>query len=396
MDPIENPFSPGVGSPPPELVGRTDVLTQGHILYARAKQGRPEKSLLLTGLRGVGKTVLLNELEHLAEAADYKTLLIETREGKGLGEILAPPLRQLLYQLDRLAGAGYKVRRGLAVLKSFLGVLSINLGDMGIGLDIEAEKGQADSGDFEVDLTSLFLAVAEAAEEKGTAVALLMDELQYLNTQELSALIIAMHRIQQRQLPLVLVGAGLPVLPGLVGQTKTYAERLFAFPKIGALSKEDVKLALQGPTQKCGVLFAESAIDEIFRLSQGYPYFVQEWGYQSWNHAKASPIALQDVTESTSDVVRRLDENFFRVRFDRLTRGEQQFLRGMAELESQLEDQSIGNVARVLGVTVQRLSPLRAKLIEKGMVYSPIYGQVAFTVPLFGDFMRRIMPSLVN
>jgi hypothetical protein len=391
VDPIQNPFSPGAGSPPPALVGREAVLKQGDILYARVKQHRAEKSLLLTGLRGVGKTVLLNELERLAEVADYKTILIEAREDKSLGEMLAPSLRQILYQLDRLAGAGHKVRRGLAVLRSFINVLKFKVGELEIGLDIEPEVGTADSGDFESDLTNLFVAVAEAAREKKTAVAILIDEIQYFNTKELSALIIALHRMQQRQLPLVLVGAGLPILPGLAGDAKTYAERLFQFPDVGPLTEKEVNKALQEPLRKQSVKFEKPALEEIFRLTEGYPYFVQEWGYQCWNHADHSPITLKHVKDSTPDVIRRLDQNFFRVRFDRLTPSERNFLRAMAELEP--ISKLTSDIAAKLAFKIHQVGPVRAKLIRKGMIYSPAYGELAFTVPLFGAFMKRVMPS---
>jgi len=389
MDPIQNPFSPGAGSPPPELVGRETVLNQGNILFARIKQRRAEKSLLLTGLRGVGKTVLLNELERLADQAMYKTVLVEAREDKTLGEILVPPLRQLLYSLDRLVGAGHKVRRGLAVLRSFLNAIKLKVGEIEVGLDIEPEHGSADSGDLESDLTSLFIAVAEAAEEKKTAIAILIDEIQYFNNKELSALIIALHRIQQRQLPLVLVGAGLPILPALAGQAKTYAERLFQFPDIGPLSTQDVCKALQEPVKKCGVKFIKQALEEIFSVTQGYPYFVQEWGYQSWNHADRSPITLQHVQGATTDVIRRLDGNFFRVRFDRLTPSERHFLRAMAELEA--HSKLTSDIAAKLGFKIHQVGPVRAKLIRKGMIFSPAYGEVTFTVPLFGEFIKRAM-----
>lgn len=391
MDPIQNPFSPGAGAPPPELVGRETVLNQGEILYARIKQHRAEKSLLLTGLRGVGKTVLLNELEKLARFAGYKTVFIEAREDKSLGEMLVPPLRQLLYHLDRIKGAGYKVHRGLAVLRSFINAIKFKVGEMEVGLDIEPEQGSADSGDLESDLTSLFIAVAEAAEEKKVAIAILIDEIQYFNTKELSALIIALHRIQQCQLPLVLVGAGLPILPGLAGEAKTYAERLFQFPNIGPLSKNDVYKALQEPVKKYGVKFTKQALDKIFQLTEGYPYFVQEWGYQSWNQTKHSPITLQHIQDSTLCVIQRLDENFFRVRFHRLTTSERNFLRAMAAVKSRSKLTS--DIAAKLGFKIHQVGTVRAKLIKKGMIFSPTYGEIAFTVPLFGDFMRRIMPS---
>ena len=392
MDPIKNPFSPGAGSPPPELVGRAGILEQARILLGRIKAKRPEKSILLTGLRGVGKTVLLNEIDRLALKSSYRTVAVEAHEDKSLAALLVPPLRKLLFELDRVAGVGNKAKRGLAVLKGFMNGVKVSLGDVEVGLDIDPEKGAADSGDLESDLPNLFVAVAEAADERKIPVALLIDELQYFNQKELSALIMAMHKMQQRQLPMVLLGAGLPILPGLAGESKSYAERLFNFPDIGALSEADASKALLDPTKAVGVDFDQEALREIFRLTQGYPYFLQEWGYQSWNRATASPITLQLVKEATTTVIQRLDANFFRVRFDRLTPGEKRFLRAMAGLGAGANRS--GDIADALGVTLNSLSPVRAKLIRKGMIYSPAHGDMAFTVPLFNEFMLRAIPKL--
>ena len=387
MDKIRNPFSPGAGSPPPELAGRDGILEQARVLLGRVLAKRPEKSLLLTGLRGVGKTVLLNEIERMAQASGYRTILLEAHEGKSLAVLLAPQLRRLLFDLDRIAGAGDKVRRGIAVLKSFIGAIKIKVGEIDISLDIEPEPGTADSGDLETDLPSLFLAVGEAAQERGVAVALLIDELQYFSSQELSALIMAMHKMQQRQLPLLLIAAGLPILPGLMGESKSYAERLFSFPDIGPLPEPDATKALQDPVRQAGEAFEPAALAEIFRLTRGYPYFLQEWGYQAWNHATASPISLAVVRQTSALVAQRLDENFFRVRFDRLTPREKKYLRAMAERGP--GPHRTGDVADKLGVKINTLGPVRANLIKKGMVYSPSHGDMAFTVPLFDEFMRR-------
>jgi len=391
MDPLKNPFSPGAGAPPPELVGRDPVLERARILLGRVKQKKAEKSLLLTGLRGVGKTVLLNEIERLASADGYRTVSIEAHEDKPLGVLIGPYLRQLLFNLNRLAGASQKVKRGLAVLKSFLGALTVTVMDVTFGLDIEPEKGAADSGDLEIDLPNLFAAIGEAAEDRKCPVAILIDEIQYLTQKELSALIMAMHRVQQRQLPLVLLGAGLPILPGLAGEAKSYAERLFEFPDIGALSEADAAKALQAPAQAVGVAFDPAALAEVFRLTRGYPYFVQEWGYQTWNQAAASPITIDVVRQATVMVRSRLDQNFFRVRFDRLTPGEKNFLRAMAALGS--GPCRTGDIADQLGVKVTSLGPVRAKLIKKGMIFSPAHGEMAFTVPLFNEFMIRTIPN---
>jgi len=392
MDPIKNPFSPGAGSPPPELVGRDPILEQARILLGRTKAKRPEKSMLLTGLRGVGKTVLLNEIERLARADQYHTVLIEALEDKPLGPLIAPYLRTLLFDLDRMAGAGDKAKRGLRVLRSFIGALKVSVGEFTFGLDIDPQEGTADSGDLEIDLSSLFVAVAEAAEERKSAVAILIDELQYFSPKELGALIMAMHRIQQLQLPLVLLGAGLPILPGLAGQAKSYAERLFAFPDVGALSEEDAVRALRDPALAAGVVFQGDALYDIVRVTNGYPYFLQEWGYQAWNLAAASPITLQVVEAATPTVIRRLDQNFFRVRFDRLTPSEKNFLRAMARFGPGAH--RTGEIAEALGQKITSLGPIRAKLIRKGMIYSPAHGDLAFTVPLFDEFMVRAMPDL--
>lgn len=391
MNPIKNPFSPGAGSPPPELVGRDPILEQARILFGRIKNGRSEKSMLLTGLRGVGKTVLLNEIERIALADGYRTVSFEAHENKPLGPLIAAHLRPLLFELDRVAGAGDKAKRSLRVLRSFLGVLKVTYNDVTIALDIDPEEGAADSGDLEIDLPNLFVAVGEAAEERNCAIAVLIDEIQYFSKKELGSLIMAMHKIQQRRLPVLLVGAGLPILPGLAGDSKSYAERLFSFPDVGALSMEDATRALVDPASAEGVAFEEPALNEIFRLTKGYPYFLQEWGYQAWNHAQETPISLPVVQDATNTVIPRLDENFFRVRFDRLTPSEKNFLRAMAELGS--DAQRTGDIADKLGVKVTSLGPVRAKLINKGMVFSPAHGDLAFTVPLFDKFMIRAIPD---
>lgn len=391
MDKIQNPFSPGAGAPPPELVGRDPILEEARVLLGRIKRKRPEKSMLLTGLRGVGKTVLLNEIGHMARKEGYRTISIEAHESKSLGSLIIPHLWALLFEMDRLAGFGNKVKRSLSVLRSFISSLRITFSEVSIGLDIDPEKGSADSGDLEIDLPNLFIAIAEAAEEKKCAVALHIDEIQYLSQKELSALIMAMHKIQQCQLPLVLVGAGLPTLPGLAGDSKSYAERLFSFPEIGALSDEDAVRALREPAQAEGVIFESSALEEIFQMTKGYPYFLQEWGYQTWNQAEGSPITLDIVRRATGTVIKRLDANFFRVRFDRLIPSEKNFLLEMAKLGS--GPHRTGDIADLLSMKINSLGKVRANLIRKGMIYSPCHGGLAFTVPLFNEFIIRTIPE---
>jgi len=387
---MQNPFSPGAGSPPPELAGRGPLLEQARVTLGRVKAGRPERSVLLVGLRGVGKTVLLNKVRELASGFDYHAVLIEAHERKPLAALLLPPLRQVLISLDRMAQISQKAKRGLRVLKSFFDGLKLKYHDIEIGIDVDPETGTADSGSLEADLAEVFVAVGEAAADRHTAVALIIDEMQYLNEEELSALIMAMHQISQRQLPVVLVGAGLPQLVALAGRSKSYAERLFQFPEVGALEPIDAAEAVQEPVQEQGVRFTEAALQEIILQTRGYPYFLQEWGYQSWNLADRSPIGIEVIHHATRESIRRLDANFFRVRFDRLTPREKDYLRALADLGDTA--QRSGDIAERLKVKVQSIAPVRNGLIKKGMIYSPAHGDTTFTVPLFSDFMKRIMP----
>jgi hypothetical protein len=394
MKEISNPFSPGAGTPPPELAGRQDILEKASVLLQRVQKGRTAKSLLLTGLRGVGKTVLLNEINQIARGLGYHRIFVEAHEGKSLVALLAPQLRTLLYDLDRIEGAKDKVRRGLAVLRGFVGSVKLTYDDIPIGIDIDPEKGTADSGDLETDLPALFVVLGEAAASRGASLILLIDELQYFSEKELSSLIMAMHKVQQEGLPIVLTAAGLPVLPRLAGESKSYAERLFDFPDIGPLSESAATSAISGPIESEGEQITPNAVSEIVRMTQGYAYFLQEWGYQVWNLADVSPIPKDIVDMASKSTVARLDQNFFRVRFDRLTNGERELLRAMAELGP--GPHKAGDVAEIMGLKVGSLSPRRAKLIHKGMLYSPQHGDIAFTVPLFDEFMRRAMPEWKN
>jgi AAA ATPase domain len=391
MDPLNNPFSPGAGSPPPQLAGRDDQIERARLMLHRVRMGRYEQSLMLVGLRGVGKTVLLNKVREMAEAQDYSIIMIEAIEGRSLPGLLIPALRQILYQLDAMAGVSNKVKRGLRVLRSFVGAVKVKVADVEIGLDIDPEKGSADSGDLEADLSAMLVALGEAAQDRGRAVAVIVDELQYISEAEMSALIMAVHRISQRQLPVVLVGAGLPQLVGLAGRSKSYAERLFIYPDIGPLSADDAKEALRGPIRAQGADITEAALDELVVVTHGYPYFLQEWGYQAWNLATSSPIDADVVKRATVVAIKKLDGSFFRVRFDRLTPREKDYMRALAELGPGVHRS--GDVADTLGVKVQSVAPLRGGLIRKGMVYSPAHGDTAFTVPLFDEFMHRTIPD---
>lgn len=389
MDPIKNPFSPGAGTPPPELAGRQNILDKSKIVLSRLKAGRSEKSFLLVGLRGVGKTVLLNEIHNYAQNEQFKSVLIEAHEGKSLAALLIPPLRQILFSLDAMENLNQKVKRSLRVFKSFMNSVKIKINEIEIGLDIDPELGAGDSGDLESDLPVLLEAIAEAAQSRGTTISIIIDEIQYLSEKEFSAIIMAIHRISQKQLPLVLIGAGLPQLVGLAGRSKSYAERLFDYPPVGPLNREDAMLALQEPVKEQGANFTQEALDEIILKTEGYPFFLQEWGYQSWNLAKTNKIDLETVKQATEAAIKNLDKSFFRVRFDRLTPSEKRYLFALAEFGS--GPHRSGDIAEKLKVKSQTVAPTRASLIKKGMIHSPSYGDMEFTVPLFDDFMRREM-----
>lgn len=392
MERLKNPFAPGAGTRPPALVGRDKVLEDARISLARVKEGRHSKSFLLVGLRGVGKTVLLNEIQKEADERGYKSVFIEAPENKRLPALLLPYLRQILLSLDRFENISEKVKKGMRVLVSFAKAVRLKHGDIEIGLDIPPEEGTADTGDLEQDLPELLVAVAEAGQSRGIPIAIIIDEMQYLNENELSALIMAVHKISQRGLPLLLVGAGLPQLVGLTGKSKSYAERLFDFPIIDKLSEQDAQNALQKPVNKENVSFTKEALDEIVKFTKGYPYFIQVWGHYSWDIAEFSPIDIDVIRGIQDTVTQYLDDNFFRVRFDRLTPRERDYMRAMAELGSGAHRS--GDIADVLGIRVQSAAPLRSGLIRKGMIYSPNHGDTAFTVPLFDGFMKRIMPKL--
>lgn len=390
MDPLRNPFVPGAGSPPPALIGRNGILKQAEVVLARTLMGRASKSLILTGLRGVGKTVLLNRIAEMAAAKDFAVVQIEAPEAKKLPGLLIPPLRSLLFRLDRMEGFSESVKRGMKVLKGFTSALRLKIGEVELGLEIEPERGTADSGDLDQDLPELFVVIAEAAKDRGTAVAILIDELQYLDSSELGALIMAVHRVVQKQLPLVLIGAGLPQILGAAGQSKSYAERLFEFPLIGPLPRADAKDAIRKPIEDAEESLTESALEAVADLTEGYPYFLQEWGYHLWDHAAQSPITDIDVAAINDLVIAKLDQSFFRVRFDRLTPREKTYLRVMAQLGP--GPHRSGDIAETMNAAVQTVAPLRNSLIKKGMIFSPAHGDTAFTVPLFDQFMKRIMP----
>jgi hypothetical protein len=391
MDPINNPFAPGAGTPPPELAGRDDIRETVRIAIERARIGRPAKSLLMIGLRGVGKTVLLDRMRMDAEAAGIRTLRIEAPEKRSLPALLAPELRLAFLQLSKNEHAKDLAQRALRGLAGFAKALKIKYQDIEVGFDLTPEPGLADNGDLEHDLQALLEVAGSAAKKAGTTLAMFVDELQYVEENELAALIIALHRTAQQQLPVILVGAGLPQLRGRMGKAKSYAERLFDFPEIGPLSSSEARYAIRKPTEAQNVAIDDDALEHIIQKTHGYPYFLQEWGKHSWDGAAASPITLKDVEAASETVIAALDQSFFRVRFDRLTPMEKKYLRAMAGLGP--GPHRSGDIADQVKRGVTSLGPTRSQLIAKGMAWSPSHGDTAFTVPLFDEFMRRIMPG---
>jgi hypothetical protein len=394
MDPIRNPYSPGAGSPPRELAGRDKVRDQAHIAMARIKIGNPAKSVLMVGLRGVGKTVLLDKIRQDADASGMQTIRMEAPEERSLPALLAPPLRLALLKLSRVEHAKAVAEKGLKALAGFAKALKVKFEDIEVGLDFDPEPGLADNGDLEEDLTALLEQVGNAAKSADTGLVLFIDELQYVSEDQFAALITALHRCAQATLPLAMVGAGLPQLRALAGKAKSYAERLFDYPTIGPLSDEDAALAITKPARDQGVEFTDAAVAAIVAKTHGYPYFLQEWGKHSWDVAQQSPITEEDVLAASAQAIAALDESFFRVRFDRLTPAEKVYLRAMAELGA--GPHRSGDIAEVMGRASSSLGPVRSSLIAKGMVWSPTFGDTAFTVPLFDEFMKRIIPAWSN
>ncbi|MBN9400429.1 MAG: AAA family ATPase ['Candidatus Kapabacteria' thiocyanatum] len=391
MDPVRNPYAPGAGTPPPELAGRDDLRETVRIALARIREGKSAKSVLMVGLRGVGKTVLLDRLRSDTDEAGMYTMWIEAPENRSLPSILAPQLRSTLLRLSRIEKAKDTAARALRGLAGFARALKVKFNDIEIGFDAEPEPGLADNGDLEGDLATLLLLVGAAARDARTAAVMFIDELQYVEEAELAALISALHRAAQRLVPITLVGAGLPQLPGRMGNAKSYAERLFDIQDIGPLTDEAARTAIVVPAEHEGVVYTEPAIRLILHETQGYPYFLQEWGKHSWDVADESPIDDSDVRTASIAAIAALDGSFFRIRFDRLTLSEKRYLRAMAELGP--GPHRSGDIAAQLGRKVTDLGPIRSQLITKGMVWSPSHGDTAFTVPLFDRYMQRIMPG---
>ena len=391
MDPRRNPYAPGAGTPPPELAGRDELLEEAAIALDRIRNRLAAKSLMIVGLRGTGKTVLLNRIAVDAEARGFTTLFLEAPEKLSLPGLLAPALRTALLKMSRRQAAAGATRRALRALGGFVRSMKVSYADIAFQVDLGSEPGLADTGDLQHDLSELLQSCGEAAHASGTTLTLAIDELQYLKDDQLGALIAALHRTAQLQLPVILIGAGLPQLAALAGRARSYAERLFRFVEIGRLADDAAALAIEEPAHRLGVSYTTDALGAILRRTQAYPYFLQEWGKHCWDCADESPITAGDVESATVTATADLDTSFFRVRYDRLTPMEKLYLRAMAELGR--GPHRSGEVADLLDRRVQSVAPLRANLIAKGMIYSPAHGDTAFTAPMFDEYLRRVMPE---
>ena len=394
MKAVANPFAPGAGAPPPEIAGRDSILKDATIAIQRNRGGKSARSFIYIGLRGVGKTVLLNEVQSIAEQEDAITDFIEVSKNEPLSVVIIASMRAALLNLDRFKGVNEKVKQGLRVLKSFVGAVKVKYQDVEFSLDIDSETGVADSGRLTRDLAELFVAAGEAAKSRKASIVILIDEIQNLPKEEFEALIMAVHRVDQKKLPVLIVGAGLPLLVKLTGDAKSYAERLFEYLRISALSPNDVKRALEEPLEESHVKINPDAVALIIKETQGYPYFIQEWGYQAWNVASKSPITKANIEKCSELAISRLDQNFFLSRYERISDPQKAYLRAMAELGP--GPHKSGDIAKLLGKETSQLGPIREGLIQNGMIYSPKYGFAAFTVPLFDEYLKRTEPDLMT
>ncbi|MGH3935501.1 MAG: ATP-binding protein [Pseudonocardiaceae bacterium] len=392
MDPVRNPFAPGAGQRPPELTGRDRELSAFDVVLERVARGRPERSLVLTGLRGVGKTVLLGELRSMALRRGWGAGKVEARPDGGLRRPLSAALHRAVRDLALRHRAPDRVDQVLGVLKAF--ALRATPSDAKLrdrwqpGIDAPAVAGRADSGDIEIDLVELFTEVAELAADISTGVALLIDEMQDVAPDDVSALCAACHELSQSGAPLVVVGAGLPHLPAVLSASKSYSERLFRYLRIDRLDRADADRAVVAPIEREDAAITPEALDTLFQTSGGYPYFVQAYGKAAWDAAPASPIGILDVQVAAPEAESELAVGFFGSRFERATPAEREYLQSMAELTGG-RDEPVGTtqVADQLGRRASSLSPARDSLLKKGLVYSGERGQIAFTVPHFGRFL---------
>jgi len=391
MDPRKNPYAPGAGTKPPALVGRDPQIESFDILLERLENGYAEQSMIITGLRGVGKTVLLDVFREKAEGRDWATVEWEVEKSSSFAPKIAAQVRKALLQIAPRTRWKNRALRAAAVLKSFNVTFNPD-GAVTAGFDVDALAGSADSGSLSDDLSDLFVAVGEAAQDHQVGVIFLLDEIQFLRTEELEAVIVALHKCTRRSLPLTLVGAGLPQMPRLAGEAKSYSERLFRFVQIDKLDAMDARNALTLPARELKIDYAASAVNFIVDYTQGYPYFLQEYGRIVWDESSVSPVELKDAESVLPLVEERLDESFFRVRAERTTELELRYLYAMAELGP--EPHRATEVAHRIDRTVEQAGPIRSRLIDKGLLYTPGHGYAAFTVPQFDRYMLRSYASL--
>ncbi|MGO9558767.1 MAG: ATP-binding protein [Acidimicrobiales bacterium] len=390
MDAVRNPYSPGAGTRPPALVGRDGEIESMDVALQRLRLGRDGRSQMLTGLRGVGKTVMLNEFEQIADGRGYFHEHIEVGEDGDLAPRLGAAFRRVLLSMEARRRIGERVRRALGVLKAF----SIRLpGGPELSIDVDAVHGPADSGDLATDLSGLFVELGEVARDHDTGVLITIDELHYVAEQTLEALVMGLHRAAQLRLPITIAGAGLPSLAALTGEAKSYAERMFTFPVIGSLPLSEAREALVLPAKDEGVRWEDAALERVVEVTRGYPYFLQEFGKQVWDVAEGPDvITAEDVARSIPVATAELDDGFFRVRTGRTSDPERAYLRAMAELGP--GPARSGDVAALLRKKTTSLGPTREGLIRKALCYSPRWGEIDFTVPMFDEFMRRWIPDL--
>nr|WP_236779003.1 ATP-binding protein [Agromyces seonyuensis] len=394
VDAVTNPYTPNAGATPEALIGRDELLDSFDILLRRLERGRAEQSMILTGLRGVGKTVLLGEFARLALAAKWEVVELEAmkHDDKRFRQVLFSQLRSALLRISPRARWNDRARRAAGVLSSF-GLTASTDGSVAVTWDIEPLEGAGDHGELALDLTDVLVSLGELAADHGHGFVLLVDEVQFLGERQLEAVIQAIHRTVQLRLPITFVGAGLPQIAELAGDAKSYAERLFRFPEVGSLERSEADLAFSSPALAEGVGWEADALDAAYALTQGYPYFIQELGYQVWSVAQASPITAADVAVAREAYESKLDGSFFRVRLDRTTPLQTAYLRAMAELGP--EPQKASEVAKLMGRESTQLGPTRAELIDMGLLFTPVHGYAAFTVPDFDRFMLRAVPELV-
>lgn len=385
MDPFRNPFAPGAGSRPPELAGRDAILEAARISCGRAVKGRSARSLMLLGLRGTGKTVLLNEIGRNAEREGLLISRVESPEGESLARLIYPEMRKVMRSLSGVEAAKQIATRGLRGLRNFASIFKIDIAGVEVG--VEPEPGLADTGDLQYDLPDLFMLIGKAAQAANRGWVLLIDEVQYLSESDLSALIVALHRMSQEGLPVLLVGAGLPQIARLAGEAKSYAERLFQYPAVGPLDPVSAGQAIEKPIIEEDAAIAPDALQSIIERTKGYPFFIQEWASVVWNNADGPEISRADVDQSYAETLALLDEGFFKVRIDRLTKAEVQFVKAMADLGD--GPYAMADIAQAMNRTQKSLGPARSSIISKGMIYSTDHGYLDFSVPLFAEFMRR-------